>query len=240
MAKPTYRVALATTSLTAGIVAAWPLNEGAGPAATDVVGGAVLDCSGAGVSWNASPLGLLTVGSSSLASVATPAAMKLYPSSQPEITMLWLGQILGAYADFGGCCSVGHTSYTSYAIFAKTSTSHVLYAAGNAFKDGAITFVSGAAHTLILRQTAGIMKNTFDGAADGGTPSNNLASGITYGAGSQVVLGNNVLTNFRHDLMVIWNRSISDAEVTAMGADPWQIFVPAAFTSPTVVTPIIL
>lgn len=229
MAKPTYPVVLASTSLTSGIIEAWPLNEGVGNA-VGVVLGTILDCTGSGVSWNASPLGLKTVGTPSSATVATPAALKLYPASQPEITLLWIGQILGTYADFGICCGCSDGTYSAYSILAKTSTSHALYICGNNAKDGSISFVSGAAHTLILRQHVGIMGNTLDGAADGGTPSNNLAGGLTYGVGSKIFLGTTIgtslQTNIRSDLLVVWNRSISDGEVTSINSDPWQLFVP--------------
>lgn len=231
MAKPSYPVILASTSLTSGIIAAWPLNEGSGNA-VDVVGGAIVDCSGTGVSWNASPLGLQTIGTPSIATVATPAYMKIYPSTQPEMTLLWAGQILGTYQDYGGCCGVGSSTVDSYIIKAKTSTGgHALYGCSNGYRDGTASFVSGAAHQIVMRQTVGVLGGSFDGSGDNGTTSNNKSSGITYGSGSFVFFGSSVgssfQSNFRHDLMVVWNRSISDVERTAMNSDPWQIFVPA-------------
>jgi hypothetical protein len=227
MAKPTYPVILAATSLTSGIVAAWPLNEGTGNA-RDVVAGVTLDCSGSGVSWNASPLGLLTVGTPSRASVATPAGLKLFPSSQPSITVLWVGERLGTCGNPGGLAGVRNNSTDEYEIyFFPTSLGYACVSGQN----GSATINTATIYNVVLRQNIGLISGFINGAADRSAVTNNQSGGITYGGTSVIFLGTlpgfSVAANWRHDLLVFWNRSISDPEVASMVADPWQLFVPA-------------
>ncbi len=241
MAKPAFPAILASTSLTSGIVAAFPLNEGSGTSATDIVGGAVLDCSGFGVSWNASPLGLLTVGtagSPSRAFVATPAYLKM----QPPFTYMWLGQVIGSSPDgFGGTLDSATGSNTGYLLNINGGKiSCATNQNGTTTGFNTATTVGNNAYNLLLaigvgqpspaavnqRETV-CVNGVMD--AGGGT---SAVTTITYAATSQFYTGSvphfTDAVNLRTDLIVMWNRFLVASEVAALNTDPWQIFAPPA------------
>jgi hypothetical protein len=230
MPKPSYPATLASTSLTSGIVGCWPLNEGSGNA-TDVVGGGVLNCAGSGVSWSSSPLGLITNGSPSRAFLATPSYLKLYPSSQPEITLLWYGTINGTLASDGGFGGVADSSGGGYEYsMGPNGSGQNGYGCNNHGYGGTASVVSPNTYQLVLQQNAGNLLGFVNGSGDG-TTSNNAPAGITYAASSQVWLGSqagtSASTNLTHMLFVVWNRVISSTELGEMNTNPWQIFAPA-------------
>ncbi len=248
MPKPSFPAHLASTSLTSGIVACWPLNEGSGTVATDIVGGGVLDCSGSGVSWNASPLGLLTVGSPSRAFVATPAYLKLQPGASgvgPGLSMLWVGKVLGTLGNQGGFAGVAETSLHDYILEPfSAAISYGSNASGTGTGAvGTTAPVVGTTYNVLLR-----IGNPQDGGLSGTPWVTGFVGGvldtqysqvsnptITYGAGSTVFLGTytgqSAATNLRHDLLTIWNRQLTSAEAAALNSDPWQIFVPPSAAS---------
>ncbi len=249
MSKPAFPGVLASTSLTSGIVACWPLNEGSGAVATDIVGAAQLDTSGSGVSWNASPLGLLTVGSPSRATVATPSYLKL-PIS-PGVTLFWTGAVLGSLGSLGGFCGVAESTGPTNDYDMNSSSGKVCVGVNNAGSNGGFvgsTSITSTTYTLTAR-----FGNTQDGAPINawtslvlnGTldtlDSTSIISSISYGGTSVVFLGTfpgqSDATNIRHDLLVIWNRLILASEATAMNADPYQIFVGPFVQNPAALLP---
>ncbi len=233
MAKPTGPVILASTSLTSGIVAAWPLTEGTGNA-VDVVGGVTLDCTGSGVSWNSSPVGLLTVGSPSRATVACPSSLQLYPSTQPAISVLWIGKVLGTLGAFGAFCGVFASAGPSLygAILNSGTNGNFQWNTYTNGQTGSATVTNGTTYNLIWIQNVGVLTGYISGSSDA-SKSVNLSGGISYAGSPTICLGTPLPTsltaacNVRHDVFVIWNRLLGSTEITALVSDPWQIFVPA-------------
>jgi hypothetical protein len=230
--KPTGPVTLANTSLTSGIVACWPLNEGSGTTARDIVGGAVLNCSGAGVSWNTSPLGLITVGPGSRASVATPSYLKLYPSSQPAISILWFGTVAGSYSgSLPGVAGVAESSGQLNDYVIALDPTNFTYGIGGANGEiGNFPATSGNTYNVVFLQSAGNLTPYVNNVGDAGK-SINLPSGISYGATSEVFLGafpgGSDSTNLLHQLFVIWARALTEAEVGELNSNPFQILASA-------------